>query len=262
MGVQVPVLRPVWPGQHRSRATNARSLCPSTGRSPKAKNNATSSAGPDYATVQWMEEQGYDVTYTDDVQTDAAPASLLTHKVDRYLRPQRVLVERLLQQHAGRARTRGEHRLASAPTRPTGRRATRTTTARSSATRRSRAAGGIGGATPNDPASIGPNGERFPALATTTRRDFGTPAGYAQLSTGRTRRCESARERAVRRDVRGRQRGPRLGPDSARRQRRRRIRGLAPVAQQRRPHELGDDPRQRTRGLGVGPGPKRHEPGI
>ena len=33
-------------------------------------------------TVAWLEEQGYDVTYTDDVQTDSNPGSLLNHKVD------------------------------------------------------------------------------------------------------------------------------------------------------------------------------------
>ena len=32
--------------------------------------------------VQWLEQEGYDVTYTDDIQTDSNPASLLNHKVD------------------------------------------------------------------------------------------------------------------------------------------------------------------------------------
>jgi hypothetical protein len=38
--------------------------------------------GPDYNTVFWLEEQGYDVTYTDDIQTDSNLSSLLNHKVD------------------------------------------------------------------------------------------------------------------------------------------------------------------------------------
>lgn len=38
--------------------------------------------GPDDETVQWLEEQGYDVTYTDDVQTDQSGSSLLNHKID------------------------------------------------------------------------------------------------------------------------------------------------------------------------------------
>ena len=37
--------------------------------------------GPDDQMVQWLEEQGYDVTYSDDIQTDQAPASLLNHKI-------------------------------------------------------------------------------------------------------------------------------------------------------------------------------------
>ena len=38
--------------------------------------------GPDAEMVQWLEQQGYDVSYTDDIQTDQNPASLLNHKVD------------------------------------------------------------------------------------------------------------------------------------------------------------------------------------
>ena len=34
------------------------------------------------ATVSWLEQQGYDVSYTDDIQTDSNLPSLLNHKVD------------------------------------------------------------------------------------------------------------------------------------------------------------------------------------
>ena len=38
--------------------------------------------GPDYNTVSWLEQQGYDVDYTDDIQTRLQRPSLLNHKVD------------------------------------------------------------------------------------------------------------------------------------------------------------------------------------
>jgi hypothetical protein len=37
--------------------------------------------GPDFHTVQWLEQQGYDVSYTDDVQAHVNTAELLEHKV-------------------------------------------------------------------------------------------------------------------------------------------------------------------------------------
>jgi YD repeat-containing protein len=37
--------------------------------------------GPDFQTVQWLEQQGYDVAYTDDVRAHVDPAELLEHKV-------------------------------------------------------------------------------------------------------------------------------------------------------------------------------------
>ena len=41
--------------------------------------------GPDFFTVQWLERQGYDVSYTDDVQAHLNPAELLEHKPNPYL---------------------------------------------------------------------------------------------------------------------------------------------------------------------------------
>ncbi len=38
--------------------------------------------GPDYRLLQWLEQQGYDVTYTDDLQLATNPESLLDHRVD------------------------------------------------------------------------------------------------------------------------------------------------------------------------------------
>ena len=40
------------------------------------------SFGPDFSTVFWLEQQGYDVSYTDDVQTDSNLPALLNHKID------------------------------------------------------------------------------------------------------------------------------------------------------------------------------------
>ena len=38
--------------------------------------------GPDQEMVQWLEEQGYDVSYTDDIQTDQNGVALKNHQVD------------------------------------------------------------------------------------------------------------------------------------------------------------------------------------
>jgi PKD repeat protein len=139
--------------------------------------------GPDYATVQWMEEQGYDVTYTDDVQTDAAPASLLTHKAivisghSEYW-SNGSFNNMLAAREHGVSIASFSANTAYWQTRYTNNRRTIV------CYKTIQGAGGIGGATPNDPASIGPNGERFPSLATTTRRDFGTPAGSPNSPPG------------------------------------------------------------------------------
>jgi PKD repeat protein len=38
--------------------------------------------GPDLEMVQWLEQQGYNVSYSDDIQTDQSASSLLGHKID------------------------------------------------------------------------------------------------------------------------------------------------------------------------------------
>jgi PKD repeat protein len=38
--------------------------------------------GPDQEMVQWLEQQGYNVSYSDDIQTDQSGSSLLGHKID------------------------------------------------------------------------------------------------------------------------------------------------------------------------------------
>jgi PKD repeat protein len=139
--------------------------------------------GPDYATVQWMEEQGYDVTYTDDVQTDSAPASLLTHKAivisghSEYWSSGSFNNMLAAREH-GVSIASFSANTAYWQTRYTNNRRTIV------CYKTIQGGGGIGGATPNDPASRGPNGETFPALATTTRRDFGAPAGSPNAPPG------------------------------------------------------------------------------
>ncbi len=133
--------------------------------------------GPDYAMVQWLEEQGYDVTYTDDIQLDRSPSSLLDHKIIlisghseywSYAAFNNVIAAR---EHGvnvasfssntayWQTRFANNYRTLICYKTVQG------------------AADGDGGATPNDPASIGPHGEFLPQFATSTRRDPGAPAG-------------------------------------------------------------------------------------
>jgi PKD repeat protein len=139
--------------------------------------------GPDNDTVQWLEEQGYDVTYTDDVQTDAAPSSLLTHKAivisghSEYWSSGSFNNMLAAREH-GVSIASFSANTAYWQTRYTNNRRTIV------CYKTIQGGGGIGGATPNDPASIGPNGETFPQLATTTRRDFGAPAGSPNAPPG------------------------------------------------------------------------------
>ncbi len=68
--------------------------------------------GPDYNTVFWLEQQGYDVTYTDDIQTDSNLPGAAEPQGRPRLGPQRVLVLQLFQQLQESPRRRREHRLA------------------------------------------------------------------------------------------------------------------------------------------------------
>jgi PKD repeat protein len=138
--------------------------------------------GPDDVTVEWLEEQGYDVTYTDDIQTDQAPSTLLDHKI--------VLISGHSEYWSAAsfnnvlaAREHGVNILSLSAntaywqTRYTDNYRTLVCykTIQGSST-------GNGSITPNDPASLGPDGiahtaDDQPQLATTTRRDPGAPAG-------------------------------------------------------------------------------------
>jgi len=133
--------------------------------------------GPDYDTVQWLEEQGYDVTYTDDLQLDRNPAALLTHRVIvvsghseywSYAAFNNVLAARehgvsVLSLSANTAywqtRFGNSYRTLVCYKTVQG------------------SSDGNAAATPNDPASIGPHGEFLSQNATSTRRDPGAPAG-------------------------------------------------------------------------------------
>ena len=67
--------------------------------------------GPDFFTVQWLERQGYDVSYTDDVQAHLNPARAARAQGARDPGPLRVLVPRAVPQLQGGARRRRQHRL-------------------------------------------------------------------------------------------------------------------------------------------------------
>jgi N,N-dimethylformamidase beta subunit-like, C-terminal/Concanavalin A-like lectin/glucanases superfamily/PKD domain len=133
--------------------------------------------GPDYDTVEWLEEQGYDVTYTDDLQLDRNPSALLDHKAIvvsghseywSHAAFANMLAARehgvsILSLSANTAywQTRFENNYRTLVCYKTVQ----------------GSADGNPAGTPNDPASIGAHGEFLPQLATTTRRDPGAPAG-------------------------------------------------------------------------------------
>ncbi len=130
--------------------------------------------GPDYHMVQWLEEQGYNVTYTDDVQLATNPESLLNHKVD------------LISGHSEYWTYAAFHNMIAAREHGVSIASFSSNTAywqtRFENNNRTLVCyktiqGGESGPSPNDPASIGPKGEFLPQFATTTRRDPGAPAG-------------------------------------------------------------------------------------
>ncbi len=140
--------------------------------------------GPDALTVEWLEEQGYNVSYTDDVQTAANGSSLLGHKVDlisghseywsaatfKNFKAAREAGVSILSLSANTAywQTRYENNYRTLVCYKT----------------IQGSADGNAGATPNDPAATGPNGEIRPEDATTTRRDPGAPAGDPNAPPG------------------------------------------------------------------------------
>ncbi|HUA75225.1 MAG TPA: N,N-dimethylformamidase beta subunit family domain-containing protein [Solirubrobacteraceae bacterium] len=140
--------------------------------------------GPDFNTVFWLEQQGYDVTYTDDIQTDSNAQALLNHKVDlvsghseywsynsfnnfKKARDAGVNIVSLSANTAyWQTRYENNHRTLVCYKTIQG------------------SADGNPGGTPNDPASEGPNGEALPHNATTTRRDPGAPPGDPNAPPG------------------------------------------------------------------------------
>ncbi len=140
--------------------------------------------GPDYSTVFWLEQQGYDVSYTDDIQTDSNLPALLNHKIDlvsghseywsynsfnnfKKARDAGVNVISLSANTAyWQTRYEDNHRTLVCYKTIQG------------------SSDGNPGGTPNDPAATGPKGEILPQFATTTRRDPGAPAGDPNAPPG------------------------------------------------------------------------------
>ncbi len=131
--------------------------------------------GPDYHMVQWLEEQGYNVTYTDDVQLATNPESLLDHKID------------LISGHSEYWSYAAFHNMIAAREHGVSIASFSSNTAywqtrfennyRTLVCYKTIQGSSSGGVSPNDPAAIGPHGEFLPQFATTTRRDPGAPAG-------------------------------------------------------------------------------------
>jgi PKD repeat protein len=140
--------------------------------------------GPDDMTVAWLEEQGYNVSYTDDVAISQNPSILLGHKVDlisghseywsaatfKAFKAAREAGVSILSLSANTAywQTRYENNYRTLVCYKT----------------IQGSSDGNPGATPNDPAATGPNGEIRPEDATTTRRDPGAPAGNPDAPPG------------------------------------------------------------------------------
>ena len=140
--------------------------------------------GPDYKMVFWLEEQGYDVTYTDDIQTDANPAAPLIHKAivisghSEYWSAAS-FNNMLAARNAGVSIASFSSNTAYWQTRYENNYRTLVCykTIQGSDN-------GNAGATPNDPAATGPHGEILPQFATTSRRDPGAPAGSPTAPPG------------------------------------------------------------------------------
>ena len=145
--------------------------------------------GPDEEMVSWLERQGYDVTYTDDTQTDANAAALSIHKV--------ILISghseywssasfnnMLAARNAGVSIASFSSNTAYWQTRYENNYRTLVCYKTVQGANNGNAA-----ATPNDPASLGPDGiphtaDDQPQFATTTRRDPGAPAGSPTAPPG------------------------------------------------------------------------------
>jgi len=144
--------------------------------------------GPDVAMVRWLEQQGYDVTYTDDIQTDQGPSTLLDHQII------------LISGHSEYWSAASFNNMLAAREAGVSIASFSANTAywqtRYADSHRSlidyktvQGTSASGGVTPNDPASLGPDGipltaDDEPLLATTTRRDPGAPAGDPNAPPG------------------------------------------------------------------------------
>ncbi|HST54965.1 MAG TPA: N,N-dimethylformamidase beta subunit family domain-containing protein [Solirubrobacteraceae bacterium] len=145
--------------------------------------------GPDDAMVQWLEEQGYDVSYSDDIQTDSDPAALTHHKIDLISGHSEYWSNAsfnnvLAARDAGVNIASFSANTAYWQTRYADNHRTvicyKTIQGSNS---------GNAAATPNDPASLGPDGlprtaDDLPQFATSTRRDPGAPAGDPNAPPG------------------------------------------------------------------------------
>ncbi len=209
--------------------------------------------GPDDMTVAWLEEQGYNVSYTDDVATDSNPGLLLNHKVDlvsghseywsaatfRAFKAARDAGVSILSLSANTAywqtRYENNHRTLVCYKTIQG------------------SADGNPGATPNDPAATGPNGEIRPEFATTTRRDPGAPAGDPNAPPGGRIGPNEPENSLFGVMYIGDNDDESFKLDDPRRHRQWRIRVQPRLAQQRNFDEHLDDTARAGCGLGVGP---------
>jgi PKD repeat protein len=139
--------------------------------------------GPDDETVQWLEQQGYNVSYSDDVQTDESSSALLGHKIDIISGHSEYWSAQTFNNWMA-ARDAGVNIVSFSG---------------NTAYWQTRYADGDrtlicyktvqGPGTPNDPASLNSSGQvgpgDHPNLATTTRRDPGAPASAVTPPGGR-----------------------------------------------------------------------------
>ena len=95
LGRQVAVLRHRRRREHRLRH-RPRAVKVSFDRPlDDPRQRATGFLGPDFYLVQWLEQQGYDISYTDDVSRQRRTRrSCSDHNIVMHLRPLRVLVRR------------------------------------------------------------------------------------------------------------------------------------------------------------------------
>ena len=129
--------------------------------------------GPDLNLITWLEEQGYDVTYTDDIQLDANPAALTNHKTI-VISGHSEYWSAAAFNNVLAARNAGVN-VASFSSNTAYWQTRYANSYRTLICYKTIQGNSSGGSTPNDPASVGTGGQTFPQFATTTRRDQGDP---------------------------------------------------------------------------------------